>query len=346
MWSFLIATACLASEPSIRLPVTEDPSVWQDALSDGSLTWWHASDAPPAVSAEEAGDRWKVTVRDVAGVQRQVFLSPPHSDEARIEFTWLIVSLLRPLPRLGVREPPPLEPTPRRVSKPSASRASTQPSEAPPTEEAPPPDVLSEEPPAERHVVESLLTAIDVQPRTTAAPRGRTPTNLWIRTTPLFRLHDDGTNSPGGSVTVGAGSPRLYWGAEVGWSGAVNPPQAGPWSLQSLDLWIGAWSQPRQQVSLGFATGTSRRVWSHGAERLVQPSVPKIAFESGLRKELTGVVTLVPTVRLEQDLAPTTLVLAGVPAGQIAPTLVSIRLNVEWTRHPMDPSGSQRAPSQ
>ncbi len=132
----------------------------------------------------------------------------------------------------------------------------------------------------------------------------------------------------------------------MGWSGAVNPPQAGPWSLQSLDLWIGAWSQPRQQVSLGFATGTSRRVWSNGDERLVQPSVPKIAFESGLRKELAGVVTLAPTVRLEQDLAPTTLVVAGVPAGQIAPTLVSLRLNVEWTFHPMDPSGSQRALSQ
>jgi len=336
MWSFLIATVCLASEPSIRLPVTEEPSVWQAALSDGSLSWWQASDSPPAVSVEETGDRWKVTVRDVAGVKRQVFLPPPLSDRARMEFTWLVVSLLRPVPQLAIPEPPAPQPTPRRV--PTSQVTLAEPTQTP---EPVPLDVPSKESAVEVPIVEPIQSVIAVKPRTEAAPRTHTPKNVWIRTTPLFRLHDDGTNSPGGSLTFGAGSPRLTWGGEVGWSGAVNPPQAAPWSLQSLDLWVGAWSQPRRQASLGFAIGSSRRVWSRGSERLVQPSVPKIAFESGLRKELSQVVTLVPTVRLEQDLAPTTLVVAGVPAGQIAPTLVSIRLNVEWTLHRMDPFGSQ-----
>lgn len=340
MWSFLIATACLAGEPSIRLPVTEEPSVWQAALSDGALTWWKEEDAPPEVSAEEAGDRWKVTVRDVAGVERQVFLSPPLSDQERREFTWLIVSLLRPLPQLTVPQTPSPEPTRTRVSQ---TTTNPQPSQPLPTEEAPLFDASPEESLAEDRVEEPLLVAIDVQPRAGVEPKERTPMTPWLRTTPLFRLHDDGTNSPGASVTLGVGSPRLYWGGEVGWSGSVSPPQADPWSLHSLDLWIGAWSQPRQQVSLGFAAGTSRRVWSNGADRIVQPSVPKIAFESGLRKEFSDAMTFVPTVRLEQDIAPTTLVVAGVQAGQIAPTLISIRLNIEWTTHPMDPSGSQSA---
>ena len=55
-------------------------------------------------------------------------------------------------------------------------------------------------------------------------------------------------------------------------------------------------------------------------------------------------MTLAPTLRLEQDLAPTSLVVAGVPTGQISPTVIALRLNLEWESGSMDPSPVQDTP--
>lgn len=341
MWFFLLITLCLASQPSVRLPVTEEPTDWHHALDEASLQIWRVTDPPAPIVAQPAGARWRVTVTDASGVARQVFLPPPHTHQERLDFSWLVASLLRPLPRLVTSSR--TQPLPPQPSAPVTVPAPTPEVVAEFIEPVPPPEIAPgfENLQEEEIKGETLEVVIDVRPRVDVGRSSSPRQVLWARATPLLRLHEDGTRAPGGSISAGIGSSRLRWGAEVGWSGPVRPPEALPWSVRSLDLWGGVESQPREQVSLGLAVGSARRVWMNGDDRHVQPSVARLAFESGLRKPLGGPMTLIPTLRLEQDLAPTSLVVAGVPTGQISPTVIALRLNLEWEARAMDPSSAQ-----
>ena len=367
-----VATA-LAAAP-VSLPAGEQAASWVDALARSDLEVGEA-DRGPRARVVARGVRWQVTVIDSAGLAHQVVVEPAHDEASREDLGVLIRSLLRPslavgglppLPTVPPPEPPavpapeppppPLapvvtsqagEPTPDPPSTPEPFHPSPpEPAEAVPVVIAEP---VPEEPvaPVEPPVDPSELDVPDVlgilTPPPAEAPRRRLETGVWARAGVAAGMRDQAQIAPAAEVAVGPSLGRV----RLGVLGAVVAPAAVAVTdgrrVSSVDGLLGAWWGPRTHATLGVAAGWSERTWYEDAGPVLRDGVPLLAVDAGGALPLTGRLHLVPTLRLQQDLAATRIRVDDADVGQLAPTTVTLRIGIEWTS--MDPFQEEDAPA-
>ncbi len=370
MWWLTVA---LAWAFPVALPTGEDAEAWALPLAAAGLHVGSAETGPHA-TMEAAGVRWRVTVRDSRGIAHQVVVTPPRSALERADVAWLVASLGRPtvsatalpdlpplpgpLARPSEVAPPPVSPPPL---SPAVAAAPDVRAPEPPTAPSTPAlaDGAPQSPPAPESEPVATTPASPVDPEEPAPPapvpplelppadvlgvmrpppadtRRVTPTGLWGRAAVALGLRDEAA-APAAEVAFGPGIGVV----RLGLVGAMTAPlalaPAGPERrLRSVDVLAGGWWTPRTGALLGVAAGWSERTWSDGRTLVARDGLPVLAVDAGGALPLGRGVRLLPVLRLQQELATTSLVVDAEPIGTLSPTTVTVRIGIDVTT--MDP---------
>lgn len=108
--ALLLSTSAGAASV-VALPQGESEALWVELLATAEL-WAGGGDGSVSIDEHETG--WTLVTRDPSGREHRVELTPPTTDEARMEVAMLAVSLLQPprvrvATRRAIRTPPPVE---------------------------------------------------------------------------------------------------------------------------------------------------------------------------------------------------------------------------------------------
>ena len=358
MW-WLTAAAALAFP--VSLPTGESRGAWTAALEEAGLQVGPAA-LPPHATIAAVGTRWRVTVVDARGVAHQVIVTPADTDAARSDLGWLMVSLARPTRLDGLPELPPLPPPApaSRAPEPQQAPAPAPPVQQPTTAAQPKPvpvdvppgmvetlpvtteTLLAEalpEVPAEELPPDDLL-GVFLPP--SVDTRRQTSTGIWGRASLFIGLRDEAA-APGAELAVGPAIGVVRVGFTGSWTAPTNVVAAGAGRrVRTIEGLIGTWWTPQTGALLGLSAGWSERTWSDERTLVARDGLPVLAVDAGGALSLGGGWRILPALRLQQDLATTTLTVDGAPVGRLAPTTVTLRVGLDGGT--LDPSAPPRAP--
>ncbi|MFT5457368.1 MAG: hypothetical protein ACI9K2_003861 [Myxococcota bacterium] len=360
MWLALAASlAATAGTVPVSLPPGVDVAAWTEPFAAAGLELGPSADSVPRATIVGVGMRWRLTVVDRAGVGHQVIVSPPTTPAERSDLAWLVASLVRPtvalgaLPPLPARpaSPPPLRPPTTPIDVPAGS-AKSAPTPVPPTPAEPEaPEVVSTTPESPLLEPPSPPTAYVefppdslglLPPHLPADARRVTTTGVWGRAGGGVGLRDGGAFAPGLEIGIGPAIGVTRLGVSVAWTAPAPIAAAGPRRrVASVDTLLGGWWTPQTGALLGIAVAWSERTWSDEGAAIARDGLPLLALEAGGAIPLRPGWRLLPTLRLQQDLAPTQLVVDGAPIGRLPPTTVTVRIGIDaTTTDPFAPVGT------
>ncbi len=327
----LSCLAALAAPLQFVLPTGESAADWTPALEAAGIEV-SATATSAGVTIEAVGQRWRLTVISADQVVHQVVLDPPRDADAREDVAWLVASLVRPATSLDLvpllHPPPPLAPSAPQVAIVAPAAPPSEPEPEPPSGVPVTPTSIdrgSPTPDPDEIPEDDLEIGLPLP----AANRHQ-KSYLWTSTGVHLGLREHAATAPGAAFTIGFARRGLRAGARACWTSTSVLDGAGPRrGVSSLDVIAGTWWAPRTGAMVGLGMGGSSRTWSDRSVTVASHTMPLIVIEVGAAADLGRGWRGMPTLRLQQDLAPTLVFADGEPLGRLSPTIVMISMGID-----------------